>query len=275
VLTEADLTLSDGRQLHYYDTGGDDRLAVLWHHGTPNLGAPPEPLFATSDQLGLRWISYDRPGYGGSPRAPGRDLASAATYATAVADALGIARFAVMGYSGGGSHAIACGALLPDRVLAVISAGGLAPLVAEDLDWYAGMAPSGVAALTVSTEGRAAKERYAAAGVGYDPEFTDTDFAALAGEWSWLGGVANGSRDQGGGIDDDLAYVAPWRFDLTRLVAPVLLLHGQRDRVVPSTHAEWLARHIPSAELRLRPDDGHVSILTATPAALTWLPSSP
>jgi pimeloyl-ACP methyl ester carboxylesterase len=76
MVTEADLELSDGRTLHFYDTGGGDgRLAVFWRHGTPNIGAPPEPLFA-ADRLGIRWVSYDRPGYGGSTPHRGRDVAS-------------------------------------------------------------------------------------------------------------------------------------------------------------------------------------------------------
>jgi pimeloyl-ACP methyl ester carboxylesterase len=71
VVTETDLALDDGRILHVYDTGAGDRpagLAVFWHHGTPNTGAPPAPLFAAAAERGIRWISHDRPGYGGSTR---------------------------------------------------------------------------------------------------------------------------------------------------------------------------------------------------------------
>ena len=89
MVTESDLTLPDGRTLHLYDTGADSgRLTVFWHHGTPNIGPPPEPLFAASERLGLRWIGFDRPGYGGSSPLPGRDVASAASYVASVADAL-------------------------------------------------------------------------------------------------------------------------------------------------------------------------------------------
>src|SRR5258708_3238015 len=100
MLTEFDLELGAARTLHPYDRGGDGRLPVFWHHGTPNIGAPPEPLFEAADELGLRWVSYDRPGYGGSTPEPGRGLASAAACVSAVADALGIDQFAVMGHSG-------------------------------------------------------------------------------------------------------------------------------------------------------------------------------
>ena len=75
----------------------------------------------------------------------------------------------------------------------------------------------------------------------------------------------------GGLIEDDLAYVAPWGADPTRVTAPTLLLHGGRDRVVPPSHGGWLASRCPSAELRLFPDDGHISVLNQSAAALNWL----
>jgi pimeloyl-ACP methyl ester carboxylesterase len=274
-MTEGDLALGDGRTLHYYDAGGGaDDLAVFWHHGTPNVGAPPAPLFQAARELGLRWVSFDRPGYGGSTRAPGRDVASAAACVSRVADALGLARFAVMGHSGGGPHALACGALLPERVLAVVSAAGPAPFGAEGLDWFGGMAASGVASLGAAAQGRAAKERHEEAfGDRYDPEFTPADLAALSGEWSWLGDVVAAAMKGGRGalVDDDLAYVTPWGFDPAAVAAPVLLLHGGRDRVVPCSHSAWLARRCPAAELRLSPEDGHISVLRSAAAALAWL----
>jgi pimeloyl-ACP methyl ester carboxylesterase len=274
MVTELDLVV-DGRTLHVYDTGAaaGRGLAAFWHHGTPNVGAPPEPLFPAADRLGIRWVSYDRPGYGGSSPAPGRDLGSAAKLVTSVADALRIDRFALFGHSGGGSHALASGALLADRVVAVVSMAALAPFHATGFDWFAGMAQSGIRSLRAAEAGRAAKERHEASGSEYDPEFTPADEAALSGTWSWLLSVVRPALAQGPGglIDDDLAYVAPWGADPERLRAPTLLLHGGRDRVVPSSHAEWLARHCPSAELRLRPDDGHISILDSSESALEWL----
>ena len=67
MVNEVDLKLGDGRILHVYDTGADGGgFPVFWHHGTPNIGSPPAPLFPAAERLGLRWVSYDRPGYGGS-----------------------------------------------------------------------------------------------------------------------------------------------------------------------------------------------------------------
>jgi pimeloyl-ACP methyl ester carboxylesterase len=276
VVTETDLQLSDGRTLHVYDTAADDadgRLAVFWHHGSPNIGAPPEPLFAAADRLGIRWASYDRPGYGGSTPRPDRDVASAAGDTSSVADALGIDRFAVMGHSGGGSHALACAALLPERVLGVVSVSGMAPFGAEGLDWFEGFGPGGAAQLRAAAAGRAALEKHLAE-TDDEADFTPEDEAALAGEWSWFIDVVRPAiaGGMGGFIDDDLAGVGAWGFDPADIVAPALFLHGGRDRVVPSSHGEWIARRCPSAELWLYPDDGHITVLTSgAAAAMGWL----
>jgi pimeloyl-ACP methyl ester carboxylesterase len=171
-VVETDLQLSDGRTLHVYDTNekaAAGRFTVLWHHGTPNIGAPPEPLFPTADRLGIRWVSYDRPGYGRSTRFPGRNMASAAADASRIADALGIDGFAVMGHSGGGFHALGCAALLGERIVGAVSVAGLAPFDAEGLDWFAGMAASGAASLYAAVDGRAAKERYETLGARVRP----------------------------------------------------------------------------------------------------------
>jgi pimeloyl-ACP methyl ester carboxylesterase len=275
VVREFDVVLPSGATLHAYDAGAptDDALAVIWHHGTPNIGAPPVPLFDAAQRLGLRWVSYDRPGYGGSSPAPGRDIASAAELSARVADALGIQRFAVMGHSGGTPHALACAALLPERVVAVVGVAGLAPFAAPDLDWFAGMSAGGRAALQAAATGRAAKIAYEIAPHDDDPGFTPADESALAGEWSWfltvVGPAIAGGPD--GHVDDDLAYVAPWGCDPAAVAAPTLLLHGARDRIAPSAHSAWLRAQIPTAELRVVPDAGHISVLAGADDALAWL----
>jgi pimeloyl-ACP methyl ester carboxylesterase len=270
------LELSDGRRLHIYDTRPDAAgagLAIFWHHGTPNLGEPPEPLLRAAAQRGIRWVSYDRPGYGGSTAHPGRDVASAAADVSAIADALGIGRFAVMGHSGGGVHALACGALLSERVIGAVSVSGLAPYGAEGLDWFAGMGPAGAAELRAAAGGRAALMDYLTSSE-FDPElFTPADHAALKGAWHWLGVISGRALEGGlgGMVDDDLAYVAPWGFDPAQVSAPVLIVQGGQDRIAPSSHGRWLASHIRSAELWLRPDDGHISVLSSGQAAMDWL----
>ena len=277
MLTETDLELDDDRTLHVYETASDTAdVALFWHHGTPNIGSPPEPLFAAANELGFRWISYDRPGYGGSSPQPGRTVASAAVDVAAIADALGIERLALMGHSGGGTFALASAALLGERVLGSVCMAGLAPFGAEGFDWFNGMVPSGEGELRAAISGRAALEDYVAS-MEFDPEmFTPADRASLGGEWSWLNDVVKRGMEGGldGMVDDDLSYARPWGFEPADIWRPVLLVYGEDDRIVPSSHGEWLAGQISSSELWLRPGDGHISVLRSAAAALRWLRSA-
>ncbi|MCE7009606.1 alpha/beta hydrolase [Kibdelosporangium philippinense] len=264
-MIDRNLELPNGQVLHIYDSGPAPRT-VFWHHGTPNLGTPPP--FQTP---GIRWVSYDRPSYGTSTPVPGRTVGSAAELTKAVADALGINEFAVMGHSGGGSHAIACGALLQDRVIAVAAMASVAPFDAQGLDWFGGMADIG--SLKAATAGRAAKEKHAAT-AEFNPEvFTAADYAALEGSQKWVNDVVGPAIDAGpeGLIDDDLAYVTPWGCDPNQITAPMLLIHGDDDRMVPATHSKWLKTRCATAELRLSPGDGHISVLDRAREALEWL----
>ncbi len=148
-----------------------------------------------------------------------------------------------MGHSGGSPHALACAALLPDRVVAAVCVSGLAPFDAGGLDWFGGMAAAGEAELRAAALGREALEKHLTS-TEFDPaQFTPADHAALAGAWSWLGKVAGEAMKGGlgGMLDDDLAYVNPWGFDSRQVNRPVLLLHGTEDRIAPKSHDEWLA----------------------------------
>jgi pimeloyl-ACP methyl ester carboxylesterase len=269
---ERDLTLGDGRTLHVYDRGGDG-FAVLWHHGTPQTGRLLSPLLRAAAQRGIRLLGYGRPSYGGSTPAPGRSVADAAADVEQLADALGIERFAVMGASGGGPHALACAAHLPDRVTAAACLSSPAPY-SEAFDWYAGMVNPG--GLRAGREGRDARARYAET-AEFDPaSFIDADWAALEDEWSELGqdAMRAGQAGPDGEIDDDVAFASPWGFALEAIAVPVLLAQGGEDRVIPPSHACTLLKALPNAELWLRPRAGHVSILHACPLALDWLLSA-
>jgi pimeloyl-ACP methyl ester carboxylesterase len=273
MVSTRDVQLTDGRLVRVYDSGEKDAsgsLTVLWHHGSPQTGAPIEPLLSAAAARHIRLLSYGRPSYGGSSPNPGRNVASAAADVLQIADALGIPRFATMGHSGGGPHALACAALIPNRVTAAVCLASVAPFT-DSFDWYAGMASDG--SLRAAAAGREARERYAAS-AQFDPNvFTPADWAALGGAWAPLGAdsVRAGEAGPDGLIDDDLAFVSPWGFDVTQIDAPVLLVHGGEGRVVPPSHADWLMRSCRSSELWRRPRDGHVSILDALPLTMDWL----
>jgi pimeloyl-ACP methyl ester carboxylesterase len=229
-----------------------------------------QPLLDAAVLRGIRLVSIARPGYGGSSRRPGRDVASIAVETAAVLDTLGIERFAAAGHSGGGPHALACGALLPGRVTAVACVAGIAPYT-DAFDWWAGMqAPGG---LRAALDGTAERERFAETDE-FDPgSFIEADWAALAGPWADLGrdAAAAGEAWPMGLVDDDVAFVRPWGFGLGDVAAPVLLVQGARDRVVPPGHARWMDLHLPMATLRVLPGEGHVSALDAVPVTLDWI----
>lgn len=272
MVIERDVQLGDGRVLHGYDSGPDAaaRLALVWHHGSPQTGAPLGPVMAAAAARGIRVLSYGRPSYGGSSPNPGRDVASAAADVAAVADAFGVDRFAAMGASGGGPHALAGAALLPERVTGVVSIAGIAPYT-DAFDWFDGMRSPG--GLRAARQGRDARERFAET-EEFDPEqFLPADFAALQGEWASLGADVGRSEafGPGGLIDDDVAFTKPWGFDLGDVEAPVLLVQGEGDRVVPRRHASWMLSRLPNARLWMRLDDGHVSVLGTVPDAMDWL----
>ncbi|MFG1926891.1 alpha/beta fold hydrolase [Cryptosporangium sp. NPDC048952] len=260
-----DVRTADGRTLEAVDGGGTGPV-VFWHHGTPHTGALLEPMLAAAGARGLRLVSYARPGYGGSTPLPGRTVASAASDVAAIADALGIERFATMGASGGGPHALACAALLPSRVTAVASIAGLSPYDG-DPGWFAGMADD--AALKSAADGRDARVRYDETAEFEPASFTEADYAALSGDWAAVGKDAGAAAASGpvGAIDDDLAYVAPWGFAPATITVPVLVVHGVDDRMVPVHHAERL----PASTRWIRPGDGHISVLNAYGDALDWL----
>jgi pimeloyl-ACP methyl ester carboxylesterase len=270
---ECEVRTGDGRVLVVHDGGasaGGARLTVVWHHGSPQTGALLDPLVEAATARAIRLISYGRPSYGGSTARPGRDVASAAGDVARIADELGVGRFATMGASGGGPHALACSALLGERVTGVVSVAGIAPYT-DDFDWFGGMvAPGG---LRAALGGRDERARFAQVDE-FDPaSFTAADWDALRGPWTSLGADAGRADAAGpdGLIDDDVAFVAPWGFELAAVPAPVLVVQGGEDRVVPPAHADRLLRHCPRAELWLRPRDGHVSVLGACAVAMDWL----
>lgn len=261
------MRLGDGRTVGVHGepapTGG---LTVFWNHGTPGTGAPPPIKLPRGDWV---WAGIDRPGYGGSDRLRGRTVADAAADVSAVADLWGLERFAVVGYSGGGPHALACAAA-DARVEWAVTVASLAPRDAVELSWFDGMIASGVGTLGAAEQGEDA--RRACDDAAYDPEFTDADLAALEGELAWLGQESAADTEAAGygdgPVDDDLAFIRPWGVDLDDVTCTVVAVHGGADAIVPVSHGRWLIKHLRGAHLIERPADGHVSALRRLPYAL-------
>jgi pimeloyl-ACP methyl ester carboxylesterase len=226
---------------------------------------------------GIRVISYDRPGYGSSTRHRGRLVVDCVPDVAAIADALGLERFAVAGGSGGGPHALAVGARLPDRVTRVLCNVGGAPFDAPDLDWFAGMDPINVREFGFALDGeetlarelvRESEDLLAQLADGdptaimSDVELAPADRDALQDE-QLRRGLTVSLREalrQGvwGWVDDDLAFVQPWGFDVEELEVPVEIRYGAGDVLVPAAHGVWLATHVPNAIVTVDRGAGHL-----------------
>jgi pimeloyl-ACP methyl ester carboxylesterase len=267
------IELRDGRTLELHELGDPDGLAVIAHHGTPSSGL----LYDSWDTPGIRLVGYDRAGYGGSTRAPGRDIASVVSDVEAIADELALDRFATWGISGGGPHALACAALSGDRLTASASLAGVAPWGVDGLDWLAGMGEANTDEFDLVLAGeealRPAVDRDRAEMIAASPEgmrevfdtlLGDADRAVLQGPIiDYLhAGTAHGLAENGDGwIDDDLAFVRPWGFELDAITRPVLIVQGGDDRFVPRSHGDWLAAHVPGAEAWIDDTNGHLTLL--------------
>ncbi|MEV7545779.1 MULTISPECIES: alpha/beta hydrolase [unclassified Streptomyces] len=278
---------ADGRVLTAEHWGDPEGKPVFLLHGMPGSRLGPAPRGMVLYQRRVRLIAYDRPGYGGSDRHPGRTVADVAQDVAAIADALGVDTFAVAGRSGGGPGALACAALLPERVTRTAALVPLAPRDAEDLDWFAGMAASNVREYTtaaVDPEELTARLIPRASGIARDPgrlldelrrELTASDrmIVSDAGLRSMLlRNYREGVRTSAfGWIDDMLAASSPWGFDPADIRCPVLIWHGELDVFSPVGHSRWLGRRIPGATTTIDPDAAHFAALRALPDVLTWL----
>src|SRR3954447_3282262 len=178
-----DIAAGHGRTLRAHDTGPGPSEVVVWHHGTPQTGALLAPLVRAAAAGEVRLGSYDRPGYVPATPVSSRNVASAADDVAVVADALGLDRFAVMGASGGGPHALACSAGLPERVTGVFCLPSPAPYDG-DATWFDGMAAP--QALRAAAMGRAARAAVSPEEAFSDACFIPADWDALAGSWQEL-----------------------------------------------------------------------------------------
>jgi len=266
----------EGRELEVLVSGPADGLPVVFHTGTPSGPVPYAPTTRAAADNGLRLVTYGRPGYGRSTPQPGRSVADVVADTVAVLDYLGATEFVTMGHSGGGPHALACAALLPDRCVAAASVAGVAPWDADGLDVMAGMGPENIEEFSLSMKGADALTQFLEP-LGEElrtiaPDEVVKAFGGLVSEVDRLvltGAVAAYYADGfhkalengiGGWRADDLAFVRPWGFDLTDITVPVSIWQGAQDLMVPFAHGRWLAAHVPGATVHLFDEHGHLSL---------------
>jgi pimeloyl-ACP methyl ester carboxylesterase len=265
---------ADDRRLAYRDSGDPGATPIVSHHGTPGsrLDRHPEAAEIIAE-LGVRMITYDRPGYGESDPQPGRRVVDAAADVAAIADHLGLGRFAVVGTSGGGPHALACSARLGDRISRVGVVVGAAPSDDPDFDFLAGMDQLNRDEFAAARDSEEALAAFLAPFVDEarrDPDalldeivthlpaadqevFRRPQQRAIA-RASVAESVRQGSR---GWVDDDRAFASSWGFPLSDAACETRLWQGELDVLVPRAHCAYLGERLPHARFELVPGAGH------------------
>ncbi len=282
--------LEDGRVLRVREDGDAAGRSIFSLHGTPGSRLLYPQHVEDARSKGLRLIGYDRPGYGGSSTQRGRNHANVAADVVAIADFLGIDRFGVWGHSGGGAPALACAALLPDRVVGAVSLAGVAPFGVPGLDFLGGMGELNVEDFQLMLRDRPAWEAKTEQDAAILTKATieeleqmlaslisDVDRSVLTREVAEFMQAEGreGLREHGDGMrDDNLSDVAPWGFDLASIRIPTQIWHGGQDKFVPYSHGQWLATHVPGTEAHLDPSEGHLTLfLRKLPDVHAWLAS--
>jgi pimeloyl-ACP methyl ester carboxylesterase len=270
---------TDGREIEVLVSGPKDGLPLVFHHGTPGSAAALHFLERAAHARDLRLVSFSRPGYGSSTRLPGRSVADVVPDVAAILKHLGITRCVTAGWSGGGPHALATAARMPERVAAALVIAGVAPYGTGGLpgpDFLAGMGEQNVEEFTLAVDGEPALRPWLEPqGAGLrtpDPAGLIKGLATLLPP-SDLAVLTEGLADDlamnmavgldrgvDGWLDDDLAFTKPWGFEFDELRVPTSLWQGTDDLMVPSAHGQWLAVHVPDVRAHLLPGDGHFSV---------------
>ena len=281
------IPVGGGRELCLEVAGEPDGKPILVHPGEPMSRQLYSGWIADAEKKGIRLISYDRPGYGGSTAHPGHTVASAAQDVRAIAEAFGHDRLGIWGISGGGPYALACAALLPDLAVAVAAVASIAPYGIDGFDYYAGMGESNVESIKLYFSDPEASRRDLNEGreqiLAATPDqlaaeleslLSPVDAEALTGELAnWLtetNKVALAAGDQGW-WDDGAAHVTDWGFDFRDIRVPVKVWHGRQDRFVPVQHGQWLAASIPGAQADISDSDGHLTMIGRIGEIHDWL----
>ena len=269
----------DGRTLDVL-VGGDSTsdIALVCHHGTPSDSTLWVDWHQDALVNKLRLVSISRPGYAASDRKPGRSVSCVAKDVSDVLDALGIDTFLTIGWSGGGPHALACAALLPERCIAVSVLAGVGPHGEPDLDSLSDMGPENIEHKKIAIQGEGPLREWAKVNAAAWFTIADEDLAAALGGLVpeidvyalneqgqakiWASSIRRCLQNGiDGYIDDSLVFCKYWGFKPADIQSPVTIWQGDLDLMVPFTHGQWLIKHIPNAKGMLEIGHGHISLI--------------
>jgi len=266
---EPSITLADGRALAYREYGDPEGSPVVNCHGGLLSGLDVAPFDDAARALGLRLVSPDRPGIGASASSPDRTTADWAADVRGLLDGLGIDRAAAFGWSMGGQYALACGALLADRVDRVVVVAGCLPLDDDDtfgalnamdrrLTRLAQHHPH-VASDVFRSLGEVARHRPEAwAHMTTRGAVPEEGQALDALPDPGIAAAAALALEHGDGmVEEYVAWARPWGFALGAVAVPVTIHQGTDDELVPPAWAQTLADGIPDARLESHEGAGH------------------
>jgi pimeloyl-ACP methyl ester carboxylesterase len=265
--------LPDGRALAYCEYGVPDGAPVFTFHGLPGSRIDARVVADEMRELGVRLIAADRPGIGRSDPVKGkRTYAGWAKDIAHLADALGIERFSVVGYSCGGPYALAVAGELPARVEKV---GLVSSVATSEMPGYRKGLASTDRSMTVLSryapwlarmllaqavkQARTKPEKFAAQ--------VDRDLRSPADRVILDDGLRPvvielfeecNRGGPAGTVEDFAVWGRPSGIPVENVKAPVRLWHGDADGSVPIDHSRWLASKIPGAELTVIPGAGHL-----------------
>jgi pimeloyl-ACP methyl ester carboxylesterase len=267
--------VKDNRELEILDNGITSDKAIIFHHGTPGHASAWSNWLEDAASRGIRALSYSRAGYGTSDRNFGRNVLSNNSDISQLLDGKSVSSFVAIGWSGGGPHALAN--TFDHRSVGAITLAGVAEFGASDLDFLEGMGPENHDEFGAALKGEGVLDAWMNTNAGSMKNITgaeikeafggligDADKAVIEGDFAdqmaatMRSGLAV-SFD--GWIDDDLAFVRPWGFNLREISKPVFIWQGDDDFMVPHAHAKWLAEHIPGSQLKFVPGHGHISLI--------------
>ena len=266
------LKLTDGRMLDYISNEAENKSAILFHHGTPGDCSAWQKWF--KDIPGVLAIAASRPGYGLSERNKGRTVASDLADQNQLLEHFNIENFVSVGWSGGGPHALNMSR--NPKCQGVITLAGVGEWGNSDLNFLDGMGPENHEEFGAVLAGEASIEKWmqsnASAFKNVTGEDLITSFGGLIGDADKKALTPQVAEEDAtsfrralsvsyyGWLDDDLAFVQPFGFDLSKIDKPVLVWQGDDDFMVPRAHSQWLAKKIPTAKLNFVPGHGHISL---------------
>ena len=270
----AQFELSDGRELQYLDNAATSGSAVVFHHGTPGHSSMWNSWLAQLANDGIKAIAISRPGYGTSSRQSNREVFSITSDISELLNSFSVKKFVSIGWSGGGPHSLAT--TFEPRNVGAITLAGVGAYGVSDLNFLEGMGQENHDEFGAALSGESSVRNWLIENASAMQKVSGDEIREAFGG---LIGVADKAVLEGayaeemaasmragieesfdGWIDDDIAFIKHWGFDLAKINKPVHLWQGDDDFMVPHAHSKWLEKHIPNSQLRFIPGEGHISL---------------